>query len=239
MNSILTAVNKLSFLKYFNLSNCFHPFSKQILSLSSIIETLEYLNISNCKVREYALIGITQKLSSLESLRNLDISGNGVTNEVANHVAVAIRGNRKLECLNVSNCCISEHGLFIIFNALSHLSSLAHIDVSLNKIPNTLDEEIVNVISHNTKLAHINLHKCDLRAEVFMKIMLSLEKQSFLNHLDFSHNEVNSEIVSMLCSIIVNNVALEYLNVSCCNIAEQGIKIIAESLKHHVYFKAL
>ena len=237
MNSILTAVNKLSFLKYFNLSNCFHPFGKQILSLSSIIETLEYLNISNYKVREYALIGITQNLSSLKSLRNLDISGNGVTDEVANHVAVAIRGNKNLECLNVSNCCISEHGLFIIFNALSHLSSLVHIDVSLNKIPNTLAEEIVNVISHNTKLANINLHKCDLHAEVFMKIMLSLEKQSFLNHLDFSHNEVNSEIVSTLSSTIVNNVALKYLNVSCCNIAEQGIKIITESLKHHVHLK--
>ena len=208
-------------MKYLNLSNpkwkyfSNHPFGKQISLLSSIIDTnktMEYLNISNCKVKEYALIGITQNLSSLESLRNLDISGNSITDGATNHVAVAIRKNKNLEYLNASNCCISEHGLFVIFNALSDLSSLVHMDVSLNRISNTPAEEIVNVISHNTKLTHINLHQCDLHTEAFMKIM-SLEKQSFLNHLDFSHNEMNSEVVSILCLTIVNNAALEYLNV--------------------------
>ena len=245
LRRLLTAMNKLTFLRHINFHNLTYKqsvytnndyFSSSTTSFSllpSIIgnnKILEYLNISNCKINERDLIGITEAILSFNSLKHLDVSDNSITDSVATHVALAIRSNTDLEYMNVSNCCISKHALFMIFNDLTALNNLVHIDVSLNRICSTATEEIIKVFSNNMHLTHLSLCQCDLDVEDFVKIMLSLKKHNFFTHLDFSYNEMNDEVVSILSSIIINNVELKYLDVSNCNIKEHGIRIIAENL---------
>ena len=251
MNNILAAMNKLLLLKHVTLSNpkC-KPFvqgnvghcdlySKQILSSSlepsvtGISNILEYLNISNCKRDEDELIGLTKSMSSLISIKHLDISGNNIPDSVANNMAYAIRSNTGLQYLNVSNCCLSEHGLFVIFNALSDLNELLHIDVSVNRICGRAAAETTNAFSKNMHLTYLGVHKCDLDVEDCIKIMSSLKKHKFLTYLDFSCNATNDNIAFALSLIISNNPALKHLDISCCNLTEQGIKIIANSLRSH------
>ena len=246
LRSIITAVKKLTFLRHINFHNLtykqsvhtnndyFYSPTTSFSLLPSIIgnnKLLEYLNISNCKIKENDLIGITEAISSFNSLKHIDISDNSITDDVAAHVALAIRSNRDLEYMNLSNCCISEHALFVIFNALTALNNLVHIDVNLNRICSTATEEIIKVFSNNMYLTHLSLCQCDLGVENFVKIMLSLKNHNFFTHLNFSYNEMNDEVVSILSSIILNNVELKYLDISNCSITEQGIKIIAEMLK--------
>ena len=246
LRSILTAMKKLTFLRYINFhkptykqsvhtnNDYFYSPTTSFSLLPSIIgnnKLLEYLNVSNCKIRESDLIGITETISSFKSLKYLDISDNSITDSVATHVALAIRSNRNLEYMNVSNCCMSEHALFIIFNALTALNNLVHIDVSLNIICGTATEEIIKVFSTNMFLTHLSLCQCDLGVEYFVTIMLSPKIHNFLTHLDFSYNEMNDEVVSILSSIILNNVELKYLDISNCSITENGIRIIAEMLR--------
>ena len=255
MKNILVAMNQLSSLKCINLSNpkckpflqrsngyCHVP-SKRILSfclLPSVIGNnnfLENLNISNCKTNEDEIIGIAKSMSALISVKHLDISGNSITDSVANHMAHAFRSNPGLECINVSNCGLSEHGLFVIFNALCSLNRLLHIDVSMNRIRGKAAEELTNILSKNMLLTYLSVHKCGLDVEDCIKVMSSLKKHNFLAHLDFSSNETNDDIAFTLSLIIYNNPALKYLDISYWNIMEQGIKFIANSLKRHSSLK--
>ena len=256
MKRILAAMNKLLFLKYINFSNPKykkmshrsnndngHTLSNQTIlfsSISSIIganRNLEYLNISNCKIKEDELIRIAENLSSIKSIRHLDFSGNNITESVANHLGFAIRSNTNLKYLNISNCYMNDHGLFVIFNALSDLNGLLHMDISLNRICNKAAEELTNVFSKNVRLTHLSIHKCDLDVGNCIKIMSSLKKHKFLTQLDFSHNEINDDIALTLSYIVLNNIAIKYIDISYCNITEQGIRIIADSVRNLSYLK--
>ena len=256
MKRILAAMNKLLFLKYINLSNpkykrslfrknndhCYTLQNHTTLfsSLPSIVDTnryLEYLNISNCKIEEGVLNRIAKNLLPIKSMKYLDISENNITESVATHLAYAIRSNANLEYLNISKCYLNDYGLFLIFNALSVLNGLLHIDVTLNRICNKAVEEVINVFSNNMHLTHLSVHKCDLDVEDCIKIMSSLKKHKFITHLDLSHNEINDDIAFTLFSIVLTNTAIEYLDISYCNITEQGIKTIANSLRNLSYLK--
>ena len=251
LNDILKVLNKSLLLKTINFSyvkyQCFvnHcndlqkslDFQRSTCSFNLLplvirnTQSLAYINISNCNITENDLANILVNISLLESIKHLDVSSNTVTDIVAGYVAHAIRNNRDMEFLNVSNCCLSEHGLFTIFNALSDLSSLLHIDVSLNRVSNTAAEEITNVFSLNRKLAHLNLHQCNLDSNDFVQIMSSVRKNGFITHLDISHNCINLHTASIISTIILNNPLLKYLNISFCNLTEDVIEIFANCLK--------
>ena len=255
MEIILAAMNQLSSLKCIDLSSpkckqfvqrsnvyCYTP-SKEVLSFSLLLSVignnnfLEHLNISNCKANEDELIEIAKSMPSFLLIKHLNISGNNITDSVSNHMAHAIRSNPGLECISVSNCCLSEHGLIVIFNALSDLNGLLHIDISMNRIGGRAAKELTNTFSKNMLLTYLSVHKCDLNVEDCIKIMTSLKKHNFLAHLDFSGNETNDDIAFTLPLIISNNPALKYLDISHCNVTEQGIKLIANSLKCHCGLK--
>ena len=247
---ILNVLSKLSSLEIINLScmqyqyfvnhhnnhqQCLDPQSLaySFMLLPSIIsknQSLKYINISNCKVAEDDFANIMKNLALLKSIKHLDISGNIVTDIVADYVANAIRNNRDLEYLNVSNCHISEHGLFVIFNALSDLSSLLHLDVSLNGICSTAAEEIINVFSLNRKLAHLSLHQCNLNGGDFLQVMSSVRKNGFITHLDVSHNQMYQNTPVIISNIILNNPLLKYLDISFSKLTDEGIKIFADCL---------
>ena len=244
MRSILKALNTSS-LKHINFSSikyvyyCGNDNSKNskdqptlafsINLLPSIInnnQSLEHVNISNCKLTEDGFAEIMKNISLLKLVRHLDISSNTMTDKVADYVALAIRSNRNLEYLNVSNCYIGEDGLFTVFNALSDLSSLVHIDISFNKIFNTAAEEIVNVFLRNNKLAYVSLHQCNIDLNFFNLIMSSMKKNVFLLHLDVSHTQMTENI-----SFIINHPLLQYLDISFCKLTEESIEMLNSFLE--------
>ena len=244
MRSILKALNTSS-LKHINFSSikygyyCGNDNSKNskdqptltfsINLLPSIInnnQSLEHVNISNCKLTADDFADIMKNISQLKLVRHLDISSNTMTDKVADYVALAIRNNRNLEYLNVSNCYIGEDGLFTVFNALSDLSSLVHIDISFTKIFNTAAEEIVNVFSLNKKLAYVKLHQCEIDSNSFNQIMSSMKKNVFLLHLDVSRTQMTKNI-----SFFINHPLLQYLDISFCKLTEESIKLFSRFLE--------
>ena len=246
---ILKVLNKLSSLEIINFScmhynyqnhhnnhqQCLDPQSLaySFTLLPSVIsnnQSLKYVNISNCEVSEDDFTNIMESMVLLESIQHLDISGNKVADRIAYYVALTIRNNRDLEYINVSDCHISEHGLFAIFNALSDLSSLLHLDVSLNRICSTAAEEIINVFSLNRKFARLSLRQCDLNGEDFLQVMSSVRKNGFITHLDVSHNQIYHNNTAIISTIILNNPLLKYLDISFCKLTDKDVELFADCL---------
>ena len=249
LTCILKVLNKLSSLEIINFScmhynyqnqhnnhqQCLDPqslaYSFSLLpSIISNNRSLKYINISNCEVSEDDFANIMESMALLESIQHLDISRNKVEDRIAYYVTLTIRNNRDLEYMNVSDCHISEHGLFAIFNALSDLSSLLHLDVSLNRICSTAAEEIINVFSLNRKLAHLTLRQCDLNGEDFLQAMSSVRKNGFITHLDVSHNQIYHNTAAIISTIILNNPLFKYLDISFCKLTDKDVKLFADCL---------
>ena len=251
LSNILKAMNKSSLFKIINFScvNYHHSvnhskdhqkrldFQSSTCSFSllpSVIsgnQSVAHVDISNCNIKENDLANILENISLLESIKHLDVSGNVVTDVVAVYVAQAIRSNRDMELLNVSECCLSEHGLFTIFNALSDVSSLLHLDISLNRIFNTAAKKIINVLLLNRRLAHLRLHQCNLGSNDFIQIMSSVGDNKFITHLDIGHNHINQHAALIITTTILNKPILKYLDISFCKLTDDVIKMFANCLQ--------
>ena len=276
MTNILKAVTKLSSLKCINLSFLKHHYhindyrksiSQQILTSSFNLmppiinsnQSLEYLNISNCKVTNDNFANIMKGTSLLESIKHLDISGNTVTDHVVvDNVALAIRRNKDLEHLNVSNCCISEHGLFVIFSVnnliLQHLDvsfcklteqgikvfvsclkglrNLKHFNISHNYMNQSSAKNIATAFSHNKSLEYLDLSKCGFVDFNILDILL--HQNSMLKTLILRSNSVcqNETLMQSTDPAEGSSSHLEHLDLSKCDLFElQLIKIARQLLQ--------
>ena len=246
MTNILKCLTKLSSLKFINLSNIKYHYivnrtndhlcsiNNQFSSFSllpTIISNnpyLMYFNIANCKVMNKVFAEVLNSISLLKSLKHLDISGNAVTDEVADYIKFVIGSNRNMEYLNVSNCCINDHGLFTIFKALSDLNGLMHLDVSLNQVFHTA---MKNIFLSKGKLMYLNFCQCSINPKEIVNIISSL-KENNLTCLDLSHNQIDQDIALSLFTIIFSNQNLKHLNLKFCNLTEGSIKCFADCLTY-------
>ena len=270
IKSILKAVARLSSLKSINLSflkyhyhiNDYRKSINQqtltssfdlLFSIISSNQSLEYLNISNCKITNDDFANIMKSTSLLESIKHLDISGNTVTDIVADNVALAIRRNKDLEYLNVSNCFMNEQGLFAIFNVdnfkLQHLDvsfcklteqdikvltnclkglpNLKHFNVSHNYMNQSSAKNMVTAFSHNKSLEYLDLSKCGF---VDFNILDTLLHQNSLKTLLLRSNSVFQDGTLLHAQSISSH--LEYLDLSKCDLFElQMIKIARQLLQ--------
>ena len=208
MIGILKAAAKLSALQFINLSflKYYYTSSQKSIKkpsspspfnvLPSIIssnQSLEYLNISNCKIKNDDFANIMKSITLLESIKHLDISGNTVTDMVADNIALAIRRSRDLEHLNMSNSCISEDGLLAIFNDNFNLQ---HLDVSFCK----LTEEAIKILANCLKVPLPNL-----------------------KHFDISGNYMNQSSARRIAEALSLNKSLHYLDLSECGFVDFSI----------------
>ena len=150
-----------------------------------------------------------------------------MTDIVADNVALAIRSNQDLEYINVSSCCISEHGLFAIFNALSDLSSLVQYSYY------SCWRDCKCIFSEQDINSYIlNLCQCNLPTQDFAQILSSVRKNGFLMYLDVSHNQINQDVACTMSTIILNNPVLKHLDImQFCQLREEDIKVFADRLE--------
>ena len=206
--------------------------SDEIASVVINNPLLEHLNLANCELSELQLSSIFEVLSKPSLLTFLDISHNSLTNKASDEIASVVSNNPLLEHLNLANCELSELQLSSIFEVLSKPSLLTFLDISHNRVTNTTSNEIASVIIYNPFLEHLNLASCELSELHLINIVKALRKTTLLTVLDVSHSKVTGEAANEVASIIINNKFLQHLNLSACDLLEDSVILIGDSLSH-------
>ena len=229
---------------------------KYIVEAIKINKTLQKLDASYLKIHE-GLISDLLKIS--KSLKELNISNNGITSDGAKEIATAISVNTTLEKLDLSCNMLSDDGVTFISNALKNNISLQELNMSKNKITsegakyiseaiqvNTTLEKLdlsSNVISNdgaavisdslqfNISLQELNMSRNEITGEGTQKITTAIQVNTTLKQLDLSINKISDEGANFLSDGLKNNISLLKLNISHNNITDRGIKVIAETIK--------
>ena len=89
------------------------------------------------------------------NLKRLDFSGNVITEELAEQLAIVLANSTKLETLLLEDCSLGNKGVNVIGNSLSNITTLKHLDLSNNEI--TEDSVIVSILEANTGLERLHL----------------------------------------------------------------------------------
>ena len=206
----------------------------EIASVITCNSFLEEVNLSSCELSGSQITGIAKALKSLSRLKYFNISHNDITNEAAVKLTSALTANPSLQYLNLTNCGLSElHATTVFTDTFNEtISFLKVLNISYNKLTVSSVNGIVSGITSNPLLEHLNLANCELSELQIISVCKALQRTSLLKFLDISHNEVAREAANEIAAVLITNKALQHLNFSACNLQEDTLLLIADSLAY-------
>ena len=213
---------------------------------------LEHLNVSNCFSGE-EIFTLFYAFKTQKSLKHLNISLNPINNKVAICLADAIKGNIKLEHLNLAQCGMSETGLLAILKAVGSFGTLRHLDIASNIVTEKVARELTNLGACNRNFNYLNLANTEIKsAQLFsplfqvklnfhcldlngntidyndsVAIANVVAKCSAIKHLSFSWTVLSALNVHVIMVALINTTSLQHLNLESCVISNETSKILA------------
>ena len=212
---------------YNNISSTVARVVKGVISANS---NLTYLAIASCGLTEQCTKVISNGLAKATSLIHLDISYNTLENISVEKLAVAVMGTATLKHLDLSYCELTEKGFIRICKFLSSISNLRYLNIAENRINNRVAESLASALSCNCKLNYLNLCNCQLQELGINRILGTLCESNVLHHLNLNWNPISDQIAYEICDLIATSTSLTALEISSCNVSEEGMKVISESL---------
>ncbi|OMJ73130.1 hypothetical protein SteCoe_28249 [Stentor coeruleus] len=158
MSLIIGAVAYSSSLKWLNASKnkLSKGVPKELYDVFVDNHTLEYLNFSNCYLRNN-LRTLIPSLQKADTLEKLDLSFNEIENEGAYFIATALQRNFSIKSLNLSFNKIKNKGGIAISEAIQQNSTLEELNLKDNSIKNKAAESFCNMVHKNKKITKVNL----------------------------------------------------------------------------------
>ena len=169
---------------------------------------LEMLSLPNNDLQFLATV-IFQSLSTISTLKFLDVQHNKLTKEAGKTIASVLHSNTRIEELNLDENNLGE-GTFLVAKALQKITSLKSLNLGNNEIPKEVSGELALAILSNRHLKELRLHNNSLLFSLF--ILQSLRSVSQLTQLDLAGNEITLEAEGTLASVILHNTELQILN---------------------------
>ena len=203
--------------------------AKDIASIITRNNAIEYLEISNCDMKQSAVLKIAKSVKELGRLKLLNLRNIALTCEA---LQFALKNKSLLEELNLSRCNLYNSEIVIISNVLNEMK-LNSIDLSYNCISNYAIDAL-KVLFSNRFLCHVDMSHCNLQEEG-ISCMVEFFNYKSLKYLDFSGNRITDTIAAKLSAIIENNPFIAYLDLSNCSLQQQGIVEILTSLSEHAF----
>ena len=196
---------------------------------------LEKLWLSNSNLQSSA-IDILQSLSTISTLKLLNINDNQITEEAGEALASVVLHNTKLKELHLSSNSFGE-GLLTITKALKHITSLTSLDFGNNNISKEAADELALAIRSNKHLTELHMYNCNLKSSAVV-ILQSLSNVSTIKLLNVNDNQMPPQAAKTLASVIMCNTRLEKLYLRDSNLSE-GILEVAKALQHITSLKSL
>ena len=154
---------------------------------------------------------ILQTLKQNSKLRILDLNGNGMTGQIAEHLANVIKNNSSLERLGLRSNRLKRSAGMILQSLIGN-SKLKILNLNGNSMTGHIANDLVSVIKNNPGLEKIYLSDNDLKSSA-VAILKALKDNTQLKILSFTNNWMSSNFDTdmALVSVIKNNPLLTEL----------------------------
>ena len=210
-----------------------NPISSSIVHIAESLKhnhSLLEIDLGNCVITEEGSKAIGDALIVNRSLQVLDLSGNPISVGVV-HIAESLKQNDSLREINLSDCDISEKGCKAIGDALMVNRSLQVLDLHSNPI-STGVVHIVESLKCNHSLLELNFICCGISEKGGKAIGDALMVNRSLQVLDLPRNPISTAVVHIAESLKCNHSLLE-INLTNCDISEEGADVLGSSLKEN------
>ena len=180
---------------------------------------------------------IADSLTKTNTLKDINLSGNGIPEEAAVHIAAVIDNNRSLQDVRLSSNLLMTNGIIKIAKSLSKLSTLQVLHISDNKIDDRAVDSLAAVILNNKKLVDLFLND-NLFQTGAIQIAKALKNISTLTRLEFNDNGLPDNVGKELAAAFVSNSTINSIGLMKNNFEEGGMIAVIEAmnrLKHLTY----
>ena len=153
------------------------------------------------------LLKILCALQNITELRTLDLSGNVITEELAEQLAIVLANSTKLETLLLEDCSLGNEGVNVIANSLKNVTTLKQLWLSWNNITEVTADNIMAVLECNTGLEEVYL---DGSLQPFNNFSVAIKKNK-LKILQMDYKLIAYDKTYELANSIINNSKLKCL----------------------------
>ena len=187
-------------------------------SVASIMEdqllnsTIEELKMRESLLSEENCVSLSSLLQqSLCQLRELDISGCGISCEGAVHLGTGLTNNH----------------------------SLTSLKISLNPIGDIGAATLGDMIRDNTVLETLYMQYCEITSQGFVQLTTGLINNTSLKSLLLEGNQCGIEGAKAISSMLEENKTLQELRLDDDDSLEEGVAVIMAGLQHNTTFSQL
>ena len=172
--------------------------------------------------------GAVQLVSSLHSskLRELDMSGTGISDPDFECIASYIHSTTSLESVNIGRNDISVESIDLLCKGLSANSSMRRLYMTGCHLTTSHCVCLGQLLRHpiHCKIEELNLRWCSMTSDGVGEVMsgLHVSDNHTLRELDLSHNQIGSEGAVAMSTMLKRNSSLETLGLHMCSIGSSG-----------------
>ena len=192
-----------------------------ITNTRGVADSIAQAILSNCHMEKFyiacnrlqatGIITILRSLKQINSLKELSLGSNDITEDVSDDVVDVITRNTTLEVLDIGYTCMHSDGAVKVISALKSLSHLKILELPGNNICEATSDDIATVITNNINLARLYIADNYLGTVGITKITEILASPRGLEVLDLTNDNITSEAAESIAKVILANPSLESL----------------------------
>ena len=197
--------------------------------------TLQHLNLHKSK-QFGGVCGMDKAIRVNKALESLDISDDLIDENAAVAIASALQVNSKLHTLNLTWNPIGVLGTARLYEALQNNSVLR--ELTFDGIDPSAGALLANIIRSKSSLTTLDLNQGELRHDEGNAIAAAMEVNQSLKTLTMNRTSTLEAKVTMFSSLKTNS-TLEKLELSGKNLSINALQVLAEALKVNTSLKTL
>ena len=178
-------------------------------------------------------------LKENDTLFDLDLRNNGITDIGATLIAQAIEINKTLKILSMSHNKLSDDGVTAICTYLKNNNTLQQLDLSENEISGRGANEIGHLIKKNASLLVLDISCMCICNDGITIIAQCLKNNRSLQELNISLNKITSIGAKKIAEILRENTTLQKLNIAGNKISDDGAAAVSKSLENNCCLQEL
>lgn len=195
---------------------------------------IHWISLKKVSLTDEAVNDLILIIGLCSNLKTLRMIGCNIDNEVAIRIMIA---SSKLDIVDLELSKLSNNSAFCVEIPSHFKNTLQSLHLDKNWLSTKAAEIIHDFLVDNVVLVNLSLSDCSLDNETMDIILPALSKNSTLNTLDLSENDIG--YLGPICKIYYNNTVLEQLDFGGNPYWRDSIKYLAKLIARNNTLKFL
>ena len=196
-----------------------------------ISESLKEVNLRRNSITQRGAKSLSEAIQVTKILQLLDLSCNKISDDGAAAISDSLKVNVSLQKLNLASNNITHEGAKPISEAIRMTATLQKLDLSCNRISDDGAAAISDSLKINVSLQELDLASNNITHEGAKNISEAIRMTATLQKLDLGHNEISDDGAAAISDSLKINVSLQELDLASNNITHEGAKPISEAIR--------